>query len=63
MKKFFISKSISEYKVIYKKKGLKGLVKEKGWVVVLVIFLLYSIKGTIVLIFGKGLFELFKNIF
>ena len=63
MKKFFISKSISEYKAIYREKGLKGLVKEKGWKVVVVVCLAYSIKGTLVLIFGKGLIDLFKNNF
>tara|TARA_B100000475_G_C14955408_1_gene297591 strand:+ start:488 stop:679 length:192 start_codon:yes stop_codon:yes gene_type:complete len=63
MKKIFISKSISEYKAIYKEKGLKALVKEKGWKVVVIICLAYSIKGTLVLIFGKGLIDLFKNIF
>ena len=63
MKKFFISKSISEYKSIYREKGLKGLIKQKGWKVVFLICLAYSIKGTLVLIFGKGLIDLFKNIF
>tara|TARA_B100001996_G_C18466114_1_gene518060 strand:+ start:160 stop:351 length:192 start_codon:yes stop_codon:yes gene_type:complete len=63
MKKFFISRSISQYKAIYREKGLKALVKEKGWKVVVVVCLAYSIKGTLVLIFGKGLIDLLKNIF
>tara|TARA_B100001287_G_C22178727_1_gene298133 strand:- start:220 stop:390 length:171 start_codon:yes stop_codon:yes gene_type:complete len=45
---------------IYKEKGFKSLIKEKGWVVGIVIFMFFLIKGLFWLIIpyliAKGLF-------
>tara|TARA_Y100000589_G_scaffold182120_1_gene172443 strand:- start:3532 stop:3705 length:174 start_codon:yes stop_codon:yes gene_type:complete len=48
---------------IYKEKGLKSLIKEKGWLVALFLFLFFLGKGLIWLAIAKGGLELFKNIF
>ena len=40
-------KFIKNWIKIYKKRGFKALVKEKGWSVVIGILLFYIIKGTI----------------
>ena len=48
---------------IYKEKGLKSLIKEKGWLVALFLFLFFLGKGLIWLAIAKGRLELFKNIF
>tara|TARA_B100000700_G_scaffold229031_1_gene253134 strand:+ start:151 stop:315 length:165 start_codon:yes stop_codon:yes gene_type:complete len=36
---------LDEYKNIYKKRGLRALITEKGWVVGVVLFLFFLIKG------------------
>ena len=50
-----------EYKYIYKERGFKALIKEKGWVVGLVLFLFFLIKGLLWLLIpylvAKGLFS------
>ena len=50
-----------EYKKIYKARGLKALIKEKGWVVGVVLFLFFLIKGLLWLLIpylvAKGLFS------
>lgn len=52
---------IQEYKDIYKKRGLKALIREKGWVVGVVLFLFFLIKGLLWLLIpylvAKGLFS------
>ena len=57
----FIVRMWKEYKDIYKERGLKALVKEKGWVVGLVLFLFFLIKGLLWLLIpylvAKGLFS------
>mgnify|MGYP001162736392 CR=1 FL=1 len=49
-----------EYKNILKERGLQALVREKGWVVGLVLFLFFLIKGLLWLLIpyliAKGLF-------
>jgi|TARA_Y100000994_G_scaffold249428_1_gene261032 hypothetical protein len=48
-----------EYISIYKKRGFKALIQEKGWVVALILFLFFLIKGLLWLLIpyliGKGL--------
>ena len=50
-----------EYIKIYKERGLKALFKEKGWVVGLVLFFFFLIKGLLWLLIpylvAKGLFS------
>ena len=52
---------LQEYKNIYKARGLKALIKEKGWVVGVVLFLFFLIKGLLWLLIpylvAKGLFS------
>ena len=46
---------------IYKERGFKALVKEKGWSVVIAILLFYTIKGTIAtILIYLGLDSLFS---
>ena len=49
-----------EYINIYKERGFKALIKEKGWKVALILFLFFLIKGLIWLLIpylvAKGLF-------
>ena len=51
---------IKEYITIFKEKGLKALVKEKGWMMVLFLFLFFLGKGLLWLLIAylgaKGLF-------
>ena len=57
----FIVSMWQEYKNIYKERGFKALIKEKGWVVGLVLFLFFLIKGLLWLLIpylvAKGLFS------
>ena len=48
-----------EYKTIYKERGLKALIKEKGWVIVGILFIFFLTKGLLYLLIGKQLFSLF----
>ena len=48
---------------VYKEKGLKGLIKEKGWLVALFLFCFFLGKGVMWLVIAKGGLELIKNIF
>tara|TARA_B100000427_G_scaffold310042_1_gene299552 strand:- start:39 stop:224 length:186 start_codon:yes stop_codon:yes gene_type:complete len=45
MKNFLSLKWLKEYKDIYKERGFKTLIKEKGWVVALILFLFFLTKG------------------
>ena len=41
MKKYLSRKSLEEYKNIYKKEGIKSLLKKLGWKVFAVVFIYY----------------------
>jgi len=43
-------KFIQEWRAILKEKGVKGFVKEKGWKIVVLLFLYYLIRDTILYI-------------
>ena len=45
MKKIFIPKWFQNYLDIYQEKGLKVLIKEKGWRLFFLVFIIYLIKG------------------
>ena len=51
---------IKTYLDIYKKRGFRALIKEKGWVVALVLFVFFLTKGLLWLLIpylvAKGLF-------
>ena len=55
-----IPKWLKNWVKIYRQKGFKGLIKEKGWVVGVVIFMFFLLKGIMWLIIpyllAKGLF-------
>jgi len=53
-------KFIKNWIKIYKERGFKALVKEKGWGVVIAILSFYIIKGTLVTVFG---WEAIKRLF
>ena len=54
-------KFIKNWIKIYKERGFKALVKEKGWSVVIAILLFYTIKGTIAtILIYLGLDSLFS---
>ncbi len=52
---------LQDYKNIYKERGFKALIKEKGWVVGLILFMFFLIKGLLWLLIpylvAKGLFS------
>tara|TARA_B100000579_G_C22772002_1_gene824469 strand:+ start:157 stop:330 length:174 start_codon:yes stop_codon:yes gene_type:complete len=48
---------------VYKEKGLKGLIQEKGWLVALFLFCFFLGKGLMWLVIAKGGLELIKSIF
>ena len=60
MGKFSFLGWIKENKKIYKERGLKALIKEKGWVVGFAIFMFFLLKGIMWLVISylaaKGLF-------
>ena len=60
MRNFLVPKWIKKYIEIYKERGFKALIKEKGWVVGVVLFLFFLIKGLLWLLIpylvAKGLF-------
>lgn len=45
MKKLFIPKWVQNYLDIYQEKGLKVLLKEKGWRLFFLVSIIYLIKG------------------
>jgi len=51
----------NEYKEIFKSKGLKGLIKEKGWMIAVILFFFFLGKGLLWLLIpylvAKGLFS------
>ena len=51
----------TKYKAIYKERGIKGLMKEGGRKLVIVLFLFFLIKGLIWLAVFWGLFEFVKQ--
>ena len=48
---------------VYKERGLKGLIQEKGWLVALFLFFFFLGKGIMWLVIAKGGLELIKSIF
>ena len=56
MKKYFSRKSLDEYKEIYKKKGLKALMKKLGWRIFAIIFLYYLVRDIILYVIGPKIF-------
>ena len=50
---------LQEYKNIYKERGIKALIKEKGWVVGLILFMFFLIKGLL----WVALFLIFPTMF
>ena len=62
MKNFFDFKLIKDYIKIYKDRGFKALIKEKGWVVGLILFLFFLGKGLMWLLIPY-LMYLLKEIF
>ena len=60
MKKYLSKKSLEEYKNIYKKEGIKSLLKKLGWKVFALVFIFYLIRDIILYIIGpKFLFDFF----
>ena len=56
MKKYLSKESFKEYKDIYRKKGLKALLKKLGWRVFAFIFIFYLIRDIILYVIGPKIF-------
>ncbi|MAZ58561.1 MAG: hypothetical protein CMP56_04065 [Flavobacteriales bacterium] len=60
MSNFLVPRWMKSYIQIYKERGFKALIKEKGWVVGVVLFLFFLIKGLLWLLIpylvAKGIF-------
>jgi len=56
MRKYLSKESLKEYKDIYKKKGLKALLKKLGWRVFALIFIFYLIRDIILYVIGPKIF-------
>tara|TARA_Y100001968_G_scaffold314892_1_gene340818 strand:- start:345 stop:995 length:651 start_codon:yes stop_codon:yes gene_type:complete len=56
MKKYLSKKSLKKYKDIYKKKGLKALLKTLGWRVFALVFLFYLVRDVILYVIGPKVF-------
>ena len=50
LKKVFKPPIIQEWTALLREKGLKGFVREKGWKVVVAIFLFYLVRDSVVYI-------------
>ncbi len=50
LRSFFKIKFISHYVTVFKKDGLKGILKEGGWKVLFYFFMFYLIRDTILYI-------------
>tara|TARA_B100001250_G_C19027634_1_gene455997 strand:- start:159 stop:332 length:174 start_codon:yes stop_codon:yes gene_type:complete len=48
---------------IYREKGFKTLIREKGWLVALLLFCFFLGKGLVWLAIAKGGMELIQNLF
>ncbi|GIV33194.1 MAG: hypothetical protein KatS3mg031_0729 [Chitinophagales bacterium] len=64
MRRFFTPKWVQRYKEIYRQEGIKGLIKKGGWRLLVILFLYYLIRDSILYILipylvAKGLWNVF----